>query len=206
MRIFLFVIACLFASATLATAQVAPAVPPADLAKMVHQEFGPDFELVTASPTAKIVGSTAMGEEPTHWTPLLVGDLDGDGSEDAVIIARNKNAVIGADAYHYKVLDAYNGHFGYGNPQVTASFNNDDPVHDLLLLIINGAGKEGWRAEKPKAKFVLINIPFVQASMAKAVRHKKTIDAIRVEESDTISSLVVWDGKKYKYVPGGATN
>jgi hypothetical protein len=183
----------------------APKAPP-DLTELVKKQFGPDFEIVTESPAAKIVGLTGMGDEPTTWSPLLTGDFNGDGVEDALIIAKNKNANIGADAYHYKVVDAFNGHFGYGNPQVTASFNNDDPLHNLILLVIHGAGKDGWHAAEPKAKFVLINIPFIKVSTARATLKKKALDAIRVDESDTISSLVVWDGKKYRYIPGGAMN
>jgi len=148
-----------------------------------------------------------MGDMPQNasWSPLLVGDFDGDGVEDAVIIARNKNALIGADAYKYKVTDPYNDHFGYGNPEVTMDFNANDPVHNLDLLIIHGSGKEGWRADKPKAKYVIINIPFEMASVARATLKKKAVNAIRVEESDTMSSLIFWDGKKYRYTPGGGT-
>jgi len=187
-------------------AQSTPPAVPKDLADVVHKQFGPDFEVVTQSPTAKIVASTAMGEEPIAWIPMITGDLNGDGSEDAIIIARNKNANIGADAYGYRVVDAYNEHFGYGNPEVTTSFNAEDPIHNLILLVIHGSGTQGWRAEHPQAKFVLINIPFEKVSLARATLKKKTpIDAIRVDESDTISSLVVWDGKRYRYIPGGGS-
>ena len=187
-------------------APAVPAPPPADLQQIVTQQFGPDFKIVTKSPSAGIVAATAMGDDITPWSPLFTGDLNGDGSEDAVIIARNKNAVIGAKAYHYKVVDAYNDHFGYGNPEVTVDFNGDDPLHNMLLLVIHGAGKEGWRAATPLAKFVLINIPFEGVSLTKGELKHRTVDAIRVEESDTVSSVVFWDGKKYRYLPGGGTN
>ena len=196
----------LLCGATLAQTH-APSAPkaPADLVDLVKKQFGPDFTIVTESPTARIIGSTGMGDEPKDWSPLLTGDFNGDGVEDAIIIARNKNANIGADAYRYKVIDAYNGHFGFGDPQVTADFNAEDPLHNMILLIIHGAGKEGWRAAEPKAKFVLLNIPFTKVSIARALLKKKPLDAIRVDESDTVTSLVAWDGKKYHYVPGGGT-
>jgi len=183
----------------------APA-PPADLAALVAKQFGPDFQIVTESPLTRISGAMLLDRTPPPWKLLFTGDLDGDGVEDAIIVASNKNAMIGAAAYHYKVFDAYNDHFGYGNPAVTATFNANDPLHNMLLLVIHGSGPEGWRAATPKAKYVLINIPFEQVSLSRSLFKKKTVDAIRVEESDTVSSVLFFDGKKYRYVPGGGTN
>ena len=196
----------LFSAASIAQKPAASPKAPADLVELVKKQFGPDFEIVMEPPAMKIVAATGLGDEPTEWSPLLTGDFDGDGVEDAIIIVRNKNATIGADAYHYKVLDAYDGHFGYGNPTITAGFNADDPLHNLSMLIIHGAGKDAWRAAEPKAKFVLVNIPFIKVSITRALLKKKPVNAIRVDESDTVSSLVAWDGRKYHYVPGGGTN
>ncbi len=198
-------------STSTATSSTAPSaaarVSLAELTAVVQKQFGSGFEIVSEPPMAKIGGAKVTNDQPdyTAWSPLLIGDFDGDGVEDAVIIARNKNALIESDAYHYKVTDPYNAHFGYGNPTVTMDFNAQDPVHNLDLLIIHGSGKEGWRAEKPKAKYVVINVPLELASVAHAKLKKKSVDAIRVEESDTISSLIFWDGKKYRYTPGGGT-
>jgi hypothetical protein len=199
-----------------APSTAAPAAPAAaspaqmsvsELSALVEKQFGSGFEIVTEPPMSKIGGAKPLNDPPEHntWTPLLTGDFDGDGVEDAVIIARNKNALIGSDAYHYKVSDPYDDHFGYGTPTVTMDFNAHDPVHNLDLLIIHGSGKDGWRAETPKAKFVIINVPFELVSVARATLKKKAVNAIRVEESDTISSLIFWDGKKYRYTPGGGT-
>jgi hypothetical protein len=177
-----------------------------DYQATVKTQFGADFEVVTSAPWSKIGGAVIEERRNIPWTPILTGDLDGDGIEDAIIIARNKNALIGSEAYGYKVEDPFHERYGWGKPQITGEFNVQDPLHNLHLLIIHGAGAEGWRAEKPKAKYVLINIPLEQVSIARAMLKKKPVDAIRVEESDTISSLVFWDGKKYRYAPGGAMN
>ena len=180
--------------------------PAADLAALVEKQFGPDFQIVTESPSAKIVGAALLDRTPAKWKPLFTADLDGDGVEDAIIIARNNNANIGAAAYGYRVFDAYNDHFGYGNPQVTASFNGNDPIHNMVMLVIHGSGPQAWRSDKPKAKYVLINVPFEQVSISRTMFKKRAIDAIRVEESDTISSVLFFDGKKYRYIPGGGEN
>jgi hypothetical protein len=178
------------------------------LAEIVKAQFGPGFEVVNESPMSKLTG--AVDVEPRGaWQPLFTGDFDGDGIEDAVIVARNKNPNIEAAAYNYKVFDPYNDHFGYGDPKVTIDFNSQDPYHSMQLLIIHGAGSDGWRSATPKAKFVIINVPFEQVALSRGVitikKKKVTVAAIRVEESDTVSSVVFWDGKKYRYIPGGGT-
>ena len=45
---------------------------------------------------SKIGGAKVMTDQPdyTAWNPLLIGDFDGDGVEDAVIIARNKKQMM----------------------------------------------------------------------------------------------------------------
>lgn len=180
------------------------AKPASDLEATITNQFGPDFKIVARSPISQVGGAMPAERRRGLWTPILTGDLDGDGIQDAVIVARNKNALIGAEAYGYQVIDPFHERYGWGNANITGEFNTQDPLHNVHLLVIHGAGEQAWKAEKPKAKYVLINIPFEQMSLSRAMLKKKPVDAIRVEESDTISSLVFWDGKKYRYSPGAA--
>ena len=184
------------------TNAVAPAAPqvPADLQTVVKKQFGAGFTV--AMTPGNIVMTHITHEGDTPWAPLLTGDLDGDGVEDAVILARGKDPLGGASQFDYKVQDPMNSFFGWGNPKVTSTFSTTDPVHNFVLLVIHGSGKEGWRAEKPKAKFVIINLSFDRVTLSGASLKKKPVAALRVEESDGVSSLVFWDGKKYKYAPG----
>jgi hypothetical protein len=179
-----------------------PALPalPADLQAVVNKQFGTGFSIATTP--GNVVMTHITHEDDTPWTPLLIGDLDGDGIEDAAIVVRGKDPLGGSAQFDYKVLDPMNSFFGWGNPKVTSTFSTNDPVHSFMVLVIHGAGKEGWRAEKPKAKFVLINLNFDRLTLSGATLKKKPIAAVRVEESDGVSSLVFWDGKKYKYAPG----
>lgn len=137
----------------------------------------------------------------------LKADLDGDGVEDIVVVARCKNPLVDQAEYNFKVVDPYNTYFGFGDPKVTTEFASEDPDRrGVSLLIIHGAGPEAWRSQTPKAKFLVINLPFKQLAVKKMKMRKKLVMAIYAEEAHegqgTISALY-WDGKKYKYQPMG---
>src|SRR5208282_137879 len=100
--------------------------------------------------------------------PSLKADLDGDGVEDIVIPARCKNPMMDRAEQSYLVVDPYNSFFGYGNPVVTTQFASEDPARrGMALLIIHGAGAEAWYSATPKAKFLIINLPFKDLQVKK---------------------------------------
>ena len=141
--------------------------------------------------------------------PPIKGDLDGDGIEDIVMVARCKNPLPDQTEHNFRVIDPYNDYFGFGDPKVTTQFASEDPEsRGISLLVIHGAGADAWRAATPKAKFMIINLPFKQLAMKKMMLHKKPVMAIYAEESHegegTISALY-WDGKKYRYHPMGTS-
>ena len=155
--------------------------------EFVHQQFGDQFTLVPE------VGAAA-------------GDLDGDGVEDVIIAARCKNPMIDQAEHNYRVVDPYYDFFGYGDPRITTTFSEGDPaLRGLVVLIIHGAGADGWRSATPKSKYVIVNLPFKALSIRKMQLKKKTIEAIYVEEAGDMgqSSAVFFDGKKFRYVPMG---
>ena len=135
--------------------------------------------------------------------PQFVGDLDGDGIDDLVIAARCKNPMADKDEYSFVVADPYNSFLGFGDVKVTSTFASDAPERrGVCLLIIHGAGKMRWRAETPKAKFLLINLPFKTLTVKRLALKKKTILGIYMEEQgegEDTSSVIFWDGKKYRY-------
>lgn len=139
--------------------------------------------------------------------PQLKGDLDGDGVEDLVVAARCTNPLADQAEENFTVVDPYNSFFGYGNTKITSQFSSGDPaLRGLVLLIIHGSGEEAWRAATPKAKFVIINLPFKQIAVKKFKVKKKSVMAIYAEESgaDRMTSATFWDGKKYRYQPIGS--
>jgi hypothetical protein len=141
--------------------------------------------------------------------PPLVADLDADGIEDVVIAARCTNPLLDQGENNYKVIDPYNTYFGYGDPKVSTQFASEDPAtRGLVLLVIHGAGPEAWRAETPKAKFIIINLPFKEVMVKKMTFRKRTLTAIfaaEAHEGEGTVSAVFWDGKKYRYQPIGSS-
>jgi len=163
---------------------------PAVTDEFIHQQFGDNCSLISGP-------------------PQFVADLDGDGAEDLVVAAKCKNPMADKDEYNFVVADPFDTYLGFSDVKVTSSFASDEPERrGLSLLIIHGAIKEDWRAETPKAKFLLINLPFKTLAVKKLTIRKRTTLGIYMEErgeGESTSSVVFWDGKKYKYQTLGST-
>jgi len=190
---------CVLATAAAQQPAVSPvpvpkAIPPAADAPAVsvdndfiHKQFGEEFALLPNS------------------TPF-VRDIDGDGVDDFVIVARSKKPMLDAAEHSYKVIDPYYNFYGYGDPKLTATFGSEDLMEkNLVVLIIHGAGPDAWRSESPKAKFVIINLPLKRIFVRRLQLRKKQVNAIYAVEADASAgdSVVFWDGKQYKYQPIG---
>ncbi len=170
-------LAVIVVSACLAAAQQPPATTP-DAVQICAHEFGDQFKV------------------DSKFAPLIA-DLDGDGREDLAMVATSKNPLSGEFEFHYRAIDPYDGYFGWGNVKDTVQFSatNAGPNHFVLVI-------HDWRA--PKAKFVIINLPFDRLSAGKIAtrRRKAGVNTIHAVELGGMSSDVYWDGKKYKWEPG----
>jgi hypothetical protein len=136
----------------------------------------------------------------------VFGDLNGDGVEDVVIAARCKNPMLDQAEHNYTVVDPYYDYFGYGDPKLTTTFSEPDPKRrGLVILVIDGDGPNTWRSDTPKAKYVIVNLPYRMVTVRKMKVGKRTIEAIYVEEAGEFgeSSAVFFDGKKFRYAPMG---
>jgi len=165
-----------------------PSPPVTD--EFIHKQFGDNCSLLPGP-------------------PQFVADMDDDGIEDLVVAARCKNPMADKDEYSFVVSDPYDTFLGYSNVKVTSTFASDEPDRrGITLLIIHGAEKDAWRADKPKAKFLLINVPFKTLAVKRLTMKKKAILGIYMEEQgegENMSSVIFWDGKKYKYQALGST-
>lgn len=141
--------------------------------------------------------------------PQFVADLDGDGVEDLLVVAKCKNPLADRDEYNFVVADPYDSFLGFGDVKVTSTFATDVPERrGICVLIIEGTQEEGWRAETPKAKYLLINLPFKSIAIKRLSLKKRTTLGVYMEEigeGDSTSSVVFWDGKKYRYTMLGST-
>lgn len=163
---------------------------PAVTNEFVHKQFGDNCSLMA-------------GPEQ------FVADLDGDGIDDLVVGARCKNPMADKDEYSFVVADPYNSFLGYSDIKITSTFSSEVPeLKGVCLLVVHGADKDGWKAETPKAKYLLINIPFKTLSVKRLAMKKKNTLGIYMEErgeGEDTSSVIYWDGKKYKYQQLGST-
>jgi hypothetical protein len=162
---------------------------PAVTNDLIHKQFGDNCSLLPGP-------------------PQFVADLDDDGVDDLVVVARCKNPMADKDEYGFAVTDPYDAFLGYGDVKVTSTFASDEPERrGVSLLIIHGAEKGAWQADAPKAKFLLINLPFKTLTVKRLTLKKRTILGIYMEEQgegEDTSSVVFWDGKKYRYHMLGA--
>jgi hypothetical protein len=193
----LVVLALAAASASFAADKKQPPPPPAHPTtpspavtdEYVHKEFGDNCS-VLAGP------------------PQFVGDLDGDGVDDLVIAARCKNPMADQAEYGFHVTDPYDSFLGFGDVKVTSTFASDSPERKgVCLLVVHGVGPQAWRSDKPKPKFVLINLPFKTVTVKRLALKKRLVLGIYMEEQgegEATSSVVFWDGKKYHYQVLGA--
>jgi hypothetical protein len=163
---------------------------PAVTDELIHKQFGDNCSLLPGP-------------------PQFVADLDDDGVDDLLVAAKCKNPMADKDEYSFVVADPYDSFLGYSDVKVTSTFASDEPDRrGISLLIIHGADKDAWRADKPKGKFLLINLPFKTLTVKRFALKKKTILGIYMEEKgegEDTSSVIYWDGKKYKYQQLGST-
>jgi hypothetical protein len=157
---------------------------PAVTDEYVHKEFGDNCSLLPGP-------------------PQFVADMDGDGVDDLIIAGRCKNPMADQAEYGFRVADPYDSFLGFGDVKVTSTFASDEPERKgVSLLIVHGVGPDAWRSEKPKTKFVLINLPFKTLTVKRLAVKKKIVLGIYMEEKgegESTSSVVFWDGKKYRY-------
>src|SRR2546430_17270864 len=88
----------------------------------------------------------------------MTADLNGDGVEDVVIVARCADPLMDEAERTYKGIDPYDAFFGHGDPKGTTKCAPEDPQRrGQALLIIHGAGPAGWRTAEPETHSLCFN-------------------------------------------------
>lgn len=182
-----------------ATVAAQPSVPP-EITDVVKQQFGTCFQIATERSAVAVKYLHPPAEPP--WVTYFTADLNDDGVEDLVVVARCGNPLANQADFDYTVVDPYFASNGYGDPRITAQFSSGDPGRNNLVLVIFGAGPQAWRGEKAKSKWVLINLPFdrIASSHVEAGKKKKLhkVAAVGLEENDDGgTSVVFWNGRRW---------
>jgi hypothetical protein len=184
------VLCLLSASFLLAQPAPPPAAPPLadqlpDEAAYVARQFGPTFTV-------------------DRKVAPMFGDLDGDGNEDLVLVATSPTPLLSQELLGFKVEDPYNAYFGTADVRITSQFTLHFDGSERFILIVFG-----WRLPPPEhkakhaSKFVLINTPFESATIASLRFKKKNIQAIEAVDRTTLHSLILWDGKHWRWSAQG---
>ncbi len=153
-----------------------PAAGAPDAQELVTREFGKSF---TVFP---------------KFAPMFA-DVDNDGQEDAVIVVTSKTPLVDEVEFKYRAIDPYDAYWGWGKAHDTVQFSATNVGPVLFLAIVHN-----WRA--PKAKFLVINLPFEKLGLSRVTLKKKPILSIHAVETTGLESDLFWDGKKYKWEPG----
>jgi len=155
--------------------KAAPSGP--DFQQTIETQFGSDFKL-----------------DP-KFAPMI-SDFDGDGVPDLVLVSIGRNPLGAQNSKGYKVVDPYDSYFGFGDPKVTTKFADFGDGSSHCLLVIHD-----YQAATPKAKFVIVNLPFERLSQSSTSFKKKTVTSISATEEGGLNAMVFWDGKKYRWDP-----
>lgn len=161
----------------MALAALAQPATPEEVSKIVAREFGEKFKVLPVFPAITL-------------------DLDADGKQDLVVAVTVQNPLAGQAEHKYQVSDPYSASFGFHDTKLLMAYPTE--VQPQFLAIVHD-----WRAENPKAKFVLANIPFVKLETGQLHIKKKAYETIQNVDMTGVRGAIFWDGKKYKWMPIG---
>lgn len=170
-----------------------------------------------ADAVARVFEKTAS-PVTTDAAGFVVGDFNGDGSEDLAVAVKPNDRMLGdinSELANWLLEDP--GKVAIPGTGQTLRPAPSKPVQaakgDSLLAIIHGSGPQGWRSGDAKQTYLLRN--GVGANMttepAKKLRESKNKQKLPPIRGDAIrgaiggrSGLIVWTGAKYAwYSPSG---
>src|SRR5215471_3063897 len=161
------------------------------------------------------VFANALKLDQTHAPPFLVGDFNGDGSEDIAVITKASDdavAEINNELANWTLEDPKE----IPIPGTPAASQLGRPKSvkveksDALLAIIHGVGPQGWRNREARQTYLLKNAvgTRAEAESAEALRHSSSKQNLPPLRGDAIAEalngrlgLIFWTGAKYAWAP-----
>jgi hypothetical protein len=150
----------------------------------------------------------------TPKTNFVVGDFNGDGSEDLAVVVKpneTKLAEVNSEMANWILEDPKKIVLPSSSLAVPIS-NKPAPVRaesgDKLLAVIHGVGSQGWRSADAKQTFLLKNAAAADMTIQtrKSLRESKDRQKLPPIRGDAIqeaiggkSGLILWTGAKYAW-------
>jgi hypothetical protein len=172
----------------------------------------PEFEEV-ANAIARVFGKSATIDQ-SRPPVFLVGDFNGDGSQDLAVVTRaNDDALpeINNALANWTLEDPHEVPLPGAKPAepprppktVKAERN------DQLLAIIHGEGPKGWRNTEARQAFLLRHAAGVNATLQMAAKLRESLaNSNLAARGDAISEtlnghrgVIFWTGAKYAWAP-----
>jgi len=197
---------------------VAPPVASPGSASPAAVPSGPPSDSDVNEAVARVFQQAAAPDRSTK-PDCVVGDFNGDGSEDlAVLVKPNEAALsdINNEVANWTLEDPMT--IAPLRPDLSLSPAGGPPPpvradkNDMLLAVIHGVGPQGWRNPQARQTYLLKNNSAGQLAMEsfKSLRNRAVKDKLPgvrgdaiVETVDGRSGLLIWTGAKYAWFAPG---
>ena len=139
--------------------------------------------------------------DDTRTTPFLIGDFNGDRSEDiAIVVKPRKLSEVNGEYVNWILEDLR-------KPQ---QISRDVRANDILLAVIHGREREGWRHDLAIQTYLLKNavgtdVTTQPANQLKTSGESKALSQLRGdvirEKLNGSGGVIYWNGAKYAWLP-----
>jgi len=161
------------------------------------------------------VFANAVNLDQNHPSPFLVGDFNGDGSQDIAVITKANGEALGDinnELSNWTLEDPKEIPIP-GTPaanQLTRAKAVKVDKSDVLLAIIHGVGPQGWRNREARQTYLLKNAVGTGAEVqsAAALRRSSPKQNLPPLRGDAIAEaingrrgLLFWTGASYAWAP-----
>ncbi|HYX31043.1 MAG TPA: hypothetical protein VE863_21080 [Pyrinomonadaceae bacterium] len=187
------------------------AVPTPSATQTINAASPPKTDEVVAA-LARVFDKSATLARTSAPT-FLVGDFNGDGSEDIAVITKPNEDSLGEinnELANWVLEDPHDVPI----PGTKATDIKPKPVRaekaDTLLAIIHGAGAQGWRNNQARQTFLLRNAAGADATVQtlntlRTASFKQKLPPLRgdaiLETVNGHRGLIFWTGAKYSWAP-----